>query len=93
MRIGIKMSEFSLDDFNFMNTSLFNIVIEGDHYFVDDLIRGVDNLDERLLLIEEPPHNDDLFRVFCANKCDKYEKLYLDKEGNISLSLVINIIK
>ena len=87
------MTEYNLNEFHLMNNSLFDVTIKGDHYLVEDLIRGVSNLRDRLIFLEEPPSDEILFRVFCTNNSNNYEKLYLDEWGNITLSVVIKLIK
>ena len=87
------MAEYNLEEFHLMNKSLFDVTIEGDHYLVEDLIRGISNLRDRLIFLEEPPSDENLFRVFCTNNSDTYEKLYLDELGNITLSVVSKLIK
>ena len=87
------MIEYNLDQFHLMNNSLFDVTIKGDHYLVEDLIRGIGSLQYRLMLLEEPPSDETLFRVFCTNNSNTYEKLYLDELGNITLSVVIKLVK
>lgn len=82
---------YSLEQFHKMNHSLFLLSICGDHYCVDEEYLGISDVVERLSLIDNHPTQETLFKVFCTNNSDTYEKIYLDERGNISLSIILKL--
>lgn len=82
---------YDLDQFHKMNHSLFLLSICGDHYCVDEEYLGINDVIERLSLIDNHPTQETLFKVFCTNNSNIYEKIYLDERGNISLSIILKL--
>lgn len=82
---------YDLGQFHKMNHSLFLLSICGDHYCVDEEYLGINDVIDRLSLIDNHPTQETLFKVFCTNNSDIYEKIYLDERGNISLSIILKL--
>ena len=84
-------NKYVMNDFQFMNKSNFNLSI-GSYKF--NTLQGIDRILDQVEHYENREDlRESLFRVFIDNKSKRYEKLYLDKNGDIDFDIVVSLVE